>query len=363
MTENRSVPTEENKVSQKTDEDIRKEKDTVKPGPEKDPRRKLYKPGRMTVIASSPHAKGKNSIQRIMYTVIVALFPAVVMSAFFFGIRVLLTMAISVIAAVAAESVCSRVMKKDLTINDGSAVLTGLLLALTLPPSFPLTLTALGSAVAIVFGKQVFGGLGANIFNPALIGRAFLQASFPVKMTTWTLPSFAGAEAVSGATPLALMKYEGVETSLSRLITGNIGGCIGETSAIALFAGGLLLLTLKYADWRIPLSYIGTVFLFSGLLWLVSPNHYPDPFFMIFSGGLMLGAFFMATDMVSSPVTPMGTWIYGIGMGIIVVVIRLWGGLPEAVMYSILLMNGIVPLLNRWTRPKYFGEIQKEMNK
>lgn len=363
MTEKRSVSAEENKDAQKADMDIKRENAAAKAGSEKDPRSRLYKSERITIIASSPHAKGKNSVQRIMYTVILALLPAVVMSSLFFGTRALAVMAVSIIAAVIAESICNRVMKKEFTINDGSAILTGLLLAMTLPPSFPLTLTALGSAVAVVFGKQVFGGLGANIFNPALIGRAFLQASFPVKMTTWTLPSFAGTEAVSGATPLTLMKYEGLETQLWPLITGNIGGCIGETSAMALIAGGLLLLILKYADWRIPLSYIGTVFLFSGLLWVISPDAYPDPFFMIFSGGLMLGAFFMATDMVSSPVTSPGTWIYGIGMGVILVVIRIWGGLPEAVMYSILLMNGLAPLINRWTRPKYFGEIHEEMKK
>lgn len=343
--------------------------------PKKNPRSRLFKSERMTIVAPAPHAKGKNSVPRIMYTVIIALLPAVAAALFFFGTRAMITIMVAIFSAMVTEYLCNKIMKTGTTIDDGSAILTGLLLAMTLPPSFPVAGTALGAAVAIVFGKQVFGGLGANIFNPALLGRAFLQASFPVKITTWTLPHFAAKDAyfdiatsnavdgITGATPLGLWKFEGIGTHLKPLLFGNIGGCIGETSAIALLVGGLLLLILKYADWRIPLSYIGTVFLFSGMLWLIDPELYPDPLFMVFSGGLILGAFFMATDMVSSPVTPLGTWIYGIGMGIVLVLIRIWGGLPEGVMYSILFMNGLVPLLNRWTRPKYFGEIQEEKKK
>ncbi|MBN2780525.1 MAG: RnfABCDGE type electron transport complex subunit D [Candidatus Marinimicrobia bacterium] len=326
----------------------------------------------MTIVAPAPHAKGKNSVPRIMYTVIAALLPAAIMSIVLFGTKAMVTLMVAVFAAMVAEFACNKIMKTGITVDDGSAILTGLLLALTLPPTFPIAGTALGAVVAIVFGKMVFGGLGANIFNPALIGRAFLQASFPVKITTWTLPALSGSGAyydlitskavdtVTGATPLGLMKFEGIGTHLKPLLFGNIGGCIGETSAIAILIGGLLLVILRVADWRIPLSYIGTVFVFSGALWLIDPAAYPDPLFMILSGGLMLGAFFMATDMVTSPVTPLGTWIYGIGMGVFLVVIRIWGGLPEGVMYSILFMNGLVPLLNRWTRPRYFGEIQQE---
>ncbi|MDZ7820824.1 MAG: RnfABCDGE type electron transport complex subunit D [Candidatus Marinimicrobia bacterium] len=351
------------------------EKPKAKPKPKKNPRAKLFKSERMTIVAPAPHAKGKQSVPRIMYTVIIALLPAVAASIFFFGTRAMVTIMVAVFSAMVAEFACNKIMKTGVTIDDGSAILTGLLLAMTLPPTFPVAATALGAVIAIVFGKQVFGGLGANIFNPALIGRAFLQASFPVKITTWTLPAFASSNAyfdiatsktvdtVSGATPLGLWKFEGIGTHLKPLLFGNIGGCIGETSALALLLGGIVLLILKYADWRIPLSYIGTVFLFSGALWLIDPSRYPDPLFMILSGGLILGAFFMATDMVTSPVTPLGTWIYGIGMGVMLVVIRIWGGLPEGVMYSILFMNGLVPLLNRWTRPKYFGEIQEESQK
>jgi len=336
-----------------------------KPKPAPDPRRKLFKSERMTIVAPAPHNKSKKSVPKIMYTVIAALMPAVIASLFLFGKQAMITILVAVFSAMVAEYLCNKIMKTGLTIDDGSAILTGLLLAMTLPPSFPIAGTALGAVVAIVFGKQVFGGLGNNIFNPALLGRAFLQASFPVKITTWTLPAFAATDAVTGATPLGMFfSSDGaVVASLKSLMLGNVGGCIGETSAIALLIGGIFLLILKHADWRIPVSYIGTVFIFSGILWLANPNVFPNPLFMVFSGGLILGAFFMATDMVTSPVTPLGTWIYGIGMGLVLVVIRVWGGLPEGVMYSILFMNGLVPLLNRWTRPKYFGEIQEEKKK
>ena len=378
MTEKTSAPKE---LKEEIKMDITPEKETQKPVEEKspvrpnppaggegakpkpDPRRRLFKTDRMTIVAPAPHNKGKQSVPRIMYTVIAALLPALIVSLMLFGTKAMVTVLVAVFAAMVAEYACNKIMKTGLTIDDGSAILTGILLAMTLPPSFPIAATALGAVVAIVFGKQVFGGLGANIFNPALLGRAFLQASFPVKITTWTLPAFAASDAVSGATPLGLFKFEGVSTALKPLLFGNIGGCIGETSAIALLIGGIILIILKYADWRIPLSYIGTVFVFSGALWLINPEIYPNPLFMVFSGGLILGAFFMATDMVTSPVTPLGTWIYGIGMGVVLVVIRVWGGLPEGVMYSILFMNGLVPLLNRWTRPKYFGEIQVEKKK
>jgi Na+-translocating ferredoxin:NAD+ oxidoreductase subunit D len=381
MTEEKKQPREldaaentsksENTGTAKTETTVEKDK----PKPKKNPRSRLFKSERMTIVAPAPHAKGKNSVPRIMYTVIIALLPALALSLFYFGTRAMVTIMVAIFSAMIAEYACNRIMRRGMTIDDGSAILTGLLLAMTLPPDFPIAGTALGAVVAIVFGKQVFGGLGANVFNPALIGRAFLQASFPVKITTWSLPNFAAegayfetatsaaVDGITGATPLGLWKFEGIGTHLKPLLLGNIGGCIGETSAIALLIGGLLLLILKYADWRIPLSYIGTVFVFSGILWLINPDIYPHPLFMLLSGGLMLGAFFMATDMVTSPVTPLGTWIYGIGMGLVLVIIRLWGGLPEGVMYSILFMNGLVPLLNRWTRPRYFGEIREEKKK
>lgn len=363
MTDIKKNPEEVKEIVVIPDLDTKKTEEEPKPKAKPDPRRRLFESDRMTIVAPAPHNKGKYSVPKIMYVVIGALIPAVIMALLFFGIQAMLTIVVAIFAAIVAEYACNKIMKTGLTIDDGSAILTGLLLALTLPPTFPIAGTALGAVVAIVFGKQVFGGLGANIFNPALLGRAFLQASFPVKITTWTLPAFAASDAVTGATPLGLFKFEGmteVAANLKPLLFGNIGGCIGETSALAIIIPGLFLIAVRMVDWRIPLSYLGTVFIFSGTLWLIDPAVYPNPVFMLLSGGLLLGAFFMASDMVTSPVTPKGTWIYGIGMGVVLVVIRIWGGLPEGVMYSILFMNGLVPLLNRWTRPKYFGEIQYE---
>lgn len=343
-------------------------KEAPAPKVKKDPRKKLFASDRMTIVGAAPHVNGKNNVPRIMYTVVLALLPAVIMSLLYFGTKAMMTIMVAVFAAMVTEYICNRLMKKGITVDDGSAIVTGLLLALTLPPTFPLGGTALGAVVAIVFGKMVFGGLGGNIFNPALLGRAFLQASFPVKITTWSLPALhAGSsyfdavsktavDGITAATPLGLFKFEHIGTQLKPLLFGNIGGCLGETSALALLIGGIILLIMKYADWRIPVSFIGTVFVFSGVLWLIDPIAFPNPIFMILSGGLILGAFFMATDMATSPVTPGGVWLYGIGMGLILVVIRIWGGLPEGVMYAILFMNGLVPLLNRWTRPKFFGQ-------
>ena len=234
-------------------------------------------------------------------------------------------------------------------------------MALTLPPALPISAGVIGSVFSIAVGKQIFGGLGYNIFNPALLGRAFLQASFPVAMTTWTYPGtekYANLDAVTAATPLGQFKFEKIMTGYGDLLSGNIGGSLGETSALAVLIGGVFLLIMKYADWRIPLSYMGTVFVIGGIFWYFSPEQYPDPVFQMLSGGLMLGALFMATDMVTSPITPLGSWIFGIGAGIVLVIIRLWGGVPEGVMYSILFMNGFTPLINRYTRPKYFGEVK-----
>jgi electron transport complex protein RnfD len=266
-----------------------------------------------------------------------------------------------VAAALITEVIMNRMKGEGLTINDGSAAITGLLLALTLPPSLPISAGVIGSVFSISIGKQIFGGLGYNIFNPALLGRAFLQASFPVAMTTWSYPhtaKYAQIDAVSAATPLAQFKFDKIITDYGDLLFGNIGGSLGETSALAIFIGGVFLLIMKYADWRIPVSYMGTVFIMGGLFWFFSPDNYPDPVFQLLSGGLMLGALFMATDMVTSPITVSGAWIFGAGAGIVLVIIRLFGGVPEGVMYSILLMNAFTPLINRYTRPKYFGEVR-----
>jgi len=306
------------------------------------------------LLTISPHLAGQESVPKIMWTVVAALMPAVVFGVYNFGYKVLLTIIASITAAVVTEAIINKMRKKELTISDGSAVLTGLLLAMTLPPTFPIMYAALGSVFAIGIGKQIFGGLGYNIFNPALLGRAFLQASFSVKMTTWVAPIT--IDAITTATPLGSFKFEKTLTPWFDLFIGNVGGCIGETSALFIIIGGVFLLIKQYANWRIPVSYLGSVFLIGGLFWVLNPAEYPDPLFHLFSGGLMLGAFFMATDMVTSPITPKGMWIYGCGAGLLLVTIRLFGGLPEGVMYSILIMDGFVPLINRYTRPAIFGE-------
>jgi electron transport complex protein RnfD len=310
------------------------------------------------ILSSPPHLSAKNNVPKIMWSVVVSLVPAVVFSIFYFGLQSLLIIAVSIIFAVATEGLINIMRKREQTISDGSAVVSGLLLALTLPPSLSLGFVALGAVFAIGIGKQIFGGLGYNIFNPALLGRAFLQASFPVRMTTWTPPRT--LDALTTATPLGAFKFEGITTPHFQLLIGNVGGCIGETCAIALLVGGAFLIVKKYANWRIPLSYISTVFIFSGIFWLINPLQYADPLFHVLSGGLLLGAFFMATDMVTSPITPKGCWIFGIGAGIVLVIIRLFGGLPEGCMYSILLMNAFTPLINRFTHPKLFGKVKNE---
>lgn len=337
------------------------EKKPIPKKPKKDPRAKLYKPDQPFVLASSPHFHAPDSVPKIMWNVILALVPTTVMAFIYFGWTSAGLILGSVAAALLSEMAINKVKGEGFTIADGSAAITGLLLALTLPPSFSIGGAALGSVFAIVIGKHVFGGLGYNIFNPALLGRAFLQASFPVKMTTWSWPitaKFADVDGVTAATPLGLFKFENIGSELTEMMTGNISGSLGETSAIAILVGGVYLLIRKYADWRIPLSYIGSVFIFSGVFWLISPESYPSPVFHVLSGGLMLGAFFMATDMVTSPVTARGAWIFGAGAGLILVLIRLFGGLPEGVMYSILLMNAFTPIINRYTRPKIFGEVR-----
>ena len=310
------------------------------------------------VISSAPHVNSEETIPKIMYTVVLALIPAMLCAVVFFGFRAVLLIATCVITCMVTEYIFQRARNKEITFKDGSAMVTGILLALVLPPNLSILSAALGSVVAIAIGKQVFGGLGYNIFNPALVGRAFLQATYPVAMTTWVKPFFyvGSPDAITTATPLALMKFEAQSTAYWKLLFGYIGGCLGETSALAIIIGGAYLLYRECIEWRIPAAYLGTVFVLGTVFWLVDSSVYPDPIFQLLAGGLMLGALFMATDMVTSPVTPLGCWIFGTGAGILVIIIRLFGGLPEGVMYSILLMNGITPLLNRYTKPKVFGQ-------
>ncbi|HHY14177.1 MAG TPA: RnfABCDGE type electron transport complex subunit D [Thermoanaerobacterales bacterium] len=297
------------------------------------------------VVSSSPHINDADTIEKIMGGVVIALAPATLAGIYIFGFHAFAVIIVSVLSAVLTEWIFQKLRNKPVTINDGSAIVTGLLLALSLPPELPLWMAAVGSGVAIGLGKQVYGGLGHNPFNPALVGRAFLVASFPAAMTTWINP----IDGLTGATPLGMLKLEGISLDYMSLLIGKIGGCIGETSVIAILIGALYLFYKDYIDWRIPVSYLATVAILTSVFGA-------DPIFHLLSGGLMLGAFFMATDMVTSPITPKGKLIFGIGAGIVVVVIRLWGGLPEGVSYSILMMNGITPLINRFTRPRIFGK-------
>jgi electron transport complex protein RnfD len=256
-----------------------------------------------------------------------------------------------------SEIIAQKIMKRDVTVNDYSAVITGLLLAFCLPPALPLWMAAVGTIAAVIIGKQLFGGLGNNIFNPALVGRAFLLASWPLAMTTWTAP----LDTITTATPMGILKEASAQhlPSISQLFVGNVAGSIGETSAIALIIGGLYLLYKGHIDWRIPFTYIGTVFVLTALVGAVQGLGIWYPLYHLFGGGLLLGAFFMATDWVSSPITQRGRIIFGLGCGLLTVLIRLQGGYPEGVCYSILLMNVATPLIDRYTKGRIFGGVKK----
>jgi electron transport complex protein RnfD len=297
-----------------------------------------------------------------MYAVVISLLPAVAASFYFFRLRALALYLVCLVGCLATEALFLRVRKKPVhSIWDGSAVITALLLAMTLPPALSLELALIGAVMAIALGKQVFGGLGHNIFNPALVGRAFLQVAFPVAMTTWAAPATRVVDAVTYATPLGNLKFQdaiaqGTLTPLKDLFLGNTGGCLGETSVAALLLGAAFLFFRRIIDWRIPLGIILALGSFTGIFWLVDPRTYASPLFHFLAGGFMIGAFYMATDMVSSPITPKGAWIYALGIGIMIGIIRLFGGFPEGVMFSILFMNTFVPLINRFTRPRILGE-------
>lgn len=306
-------------------------------------------------LSSSPHIHSKWSTNQAMWFVVLSLIPSLISGIIFFGMYQLLIVLISVFFAVITEAAIRKIRKQKITIDDGSAVITGILLGLILPPNFSLSSTAIGSVFSIAIGKELFGGLGFNIFNPALIGRAFLQAAFPVAMTTWTKPNFA-VDTITSATPLAAYKFDHVLTQIEPMIIGNVGGSIGETSAIAILIGGLFLIVIGIVNWRIPVSMILGMIIFSGIFWIIDPLKYPNPLFHIFAGGFLLGTFFMATDWVTSPITSKGMWIYGFCISLIIVLIRIFGGLPEGVMYAILIMNAFVPLINRFTKPRIFGE-------
>ena len=329
--------------------------------------------GKTLEIRTSPHILSGYSVDSIMFNVVLALLPVTAFSVFAFGLPALLTLTTAFASCVLTEHLICRATAKPTTIGDWSAAITGLLYGLVLPPALPLWMVAVGGVIGIALGKAAFGGLGYNTFNPALVGRAVLQAAFPVAMTTW-VPAFSptrftsltsstltmpltepAVDAVTSATPLALWKFSGELTPTADLALGFISGSAGETSSVLILIGGLYLIARNMMNWRIPAAIFAAVIVLSGALYLVDPTRYATPGFMVFSGGLMLGAMFMATDMVGSPMTSTGCYIYGALIGVLTVVIRTWGGLPEGVMYAILLGNAVTPLLDQWLRPTVFG--------
>ena len=321
-------------------------------------------------ITTSPHVHCGDTIERNMRWVIIALMPALIASFFVFGLGSLIVTATSVLSCLFFEWFITRVFfKKPSTLADGSAIITGILLAFNLPSNMPLYMIVIGALVAIGIGKMAFGGLGNNPFNPALVGRVFLLISFPAKMTSWPVPQQLGvyADAVTGATPLNLIgQIAGGNTAaidqlpaLKELFLGTIGGCIGEVSALALLIGLIILLWRKVITWHIPVTILATVAVLTGIMWLINPVLYVNPLYHLCSGGLMLGAIFMATDYVTSPMTPKGMVWYGIGIGFLTVIIRYFGSYPEGMSFAILLMNAVTPLINNWCKPKRFGEAVK----
>ena len=325
------------------------------------------------IVSLSPHVHSGDSVQKNMYGVIIALVPALLVSFYMFGLGAVIVTLTSVIACLFFEwAITKYILKRErTTIMDGSAALTGILLAFNLPSNLPLWIIIIGALVAIGIGKMTFGGLGCNPFNPALVGRIFLLISFPVQMTSWPVTgqwaSYTDAE--TAATPLALMKQavHGDANALSQLpdtmslFLGNNPGCIGEISALALLIGLVYMLWKKIISWHIPVSIIATVFVFSGLMHLANPVAYASPFVHLFTGGLMLGAIFMATDYVTSPMTHKGMIIYGVAIGFLTVVIRLFGAYPEGMSFAIFIMNAFTPLINTYCKPKRFGEVVKKL--
>lgn len=308
------------------------------------------------VVSGTPHVRSKESIQSIMRDVIIALVPATAAGIYYFGLKALILIVAAIISAVFFEWLYEKITKKPVTINDLSAVVTGLLLAMNLPASAPVWVAIVGSAFAIIFAKQLFGGLGQNFINPALAGRAFLLASYPTEMTTWVVPNGLAADAATYATPLAQLKNGALDASLKQLVIGQVGGTIGETCAIALIIGGIYLLYKHVISWKIPVIYIATVFI---LFAVIGRHGMRMPLQEIFAGGVMLGGIFMATDYASSPVTPKGQVIFAVGAGLLTYLIRTFGGYPEGVSYSILIMNCCVPLIERFTEPTIFGALPK----
>ncbi|MFA4863850.1 MAG: RnfABCDGE type electron transport complex subunit D [Bacteroidales bacterium] len=329
----------------------------------------------LLTVSGSPHIHTDQSVPKIMYGVVIAMIPAMLVSFYFFGLGAAKVMLVSVLACLFFEWVIQKYLLKGiLTINDGSALVTGVLLAFNVPSNLPVWMTIVGAFVAIAIAKMSFGGLGKNPFNPALVGRVFLLMSFPVDMTTWPVPKaiFGGTavtDAITGPTTLGIVK-EGLRAGktvsellpqipdYARELLGNQGGSLGEVSAIALLIGALYMFYKKIITWHIPVSYILSVVVFAGIFWLINPERYLDPLFHLITGGMMLGIFYMATDMVSSPVNTRGMLIFGAGCGILTMIIRLWGGYPEGVSFAILIMNAFTPLINRSFKPRRFGLVK-----
>jgi len=313
----------------------------------------------MMTVSSPPHIYGTDTIEKRMCDVLIALSPAFVMAVYHYGSRAFFLVAIAVISAMVFEYLFQRVMGKPATVHDFSAAITGVLLAFNLPSAAPLWIPVVGSFFAVVVVKQLFGGLGANFMNPALAARAFLLVSFPVHMTNWTVPDAAsGVSAVSGATYLGMLRenpaFSPELSDYMALLFGGAGGCVGETSAVALLIGALYLLARRVIDWRIPVFYLGSFALFAfifGRTGFFTGNI----LFEVLAGGLLLGAFFMATDYATSPITPNGKIVMGIGCGFLTVVIRFYGGYPEGVSYAIIIMNLFVPLIDKYVRPRVYG--------
>ena len=342
-------------------------------------------------VRTAPHLHSGRSVVQIMSNVVYALLPMCIYSVWLFGISAALLIATTTGACVLIEHWCCRLSGRESSINDLSVAITGMLLGLTLPPGLPLWMAVVGAFIAVAPGKMLFGGLGFNVFNPALVGRAFLQAAFPVAITSYTpaqalhrftefipttltIPFLKAAplkdwiaqvriDGFTGATPLMLQKFEHVTTDTWSLFLGTRAGSSGETSAVLILIGGVYLIARKMMDWRIPVAMLLGALVTGGAYYLSNPAKYPSPLFVLFSGGLMLGAFFMATDPVASPVTPRGMWIYGILMGLITVLIRFEGGLAEGVMYAILLGNALSPLIDRLTQPRTYGEGKRMFGK
>ena len=311
-------------------------------------------------VSPSPHIHGGDSISKNMYGVLIALVPAFLVSLYCFGLGALIVTAAAVVFCVLFEYLIQKfLMKKEPTICDGSAILTGVLLAFNVPSNLPLWIIAIGSMAAIGIGKKSFGGLGNNIFNPALTGRIFLLISFPAQMTTWPEVGqlTAYADATTGATVLSLLNEGALDKmpTLCDMFLGKMGGSLGEVSALALLLGMVYMLWKKIITWHIPVSIFATVFVFTGIMHLVNPAQYASPLVHLLSGGLMLGAIFMATDYVTSPMSKSGMIVYGIGIGILTTVIRLFGSYPEGMSFAIFIMNGVTPLINSYMKPKHFG--------